>query len=216
MTRLVIADDHPIVRNGLRDLLLSVGGMDIVAEAATGDEAVQKALRYRPDVVLMDLQMPGLNGISATQEIVAADPAIAVVVLSMFEEDDSVLAAVRAGARGYLLKGGPQEDIIQAVHGVATGAAFFGRRVAGKVMELLAGPPPAEAFPDLTGRERDVLDLIAAGLSNIQIARQLHLAPKTVSNNISNIFAKLRIADRAAAIECARAVGLGRAAGPLR
>lgn len=207
--KVVIADDHPIVRNGLRDLLSSVDGIRVVAEATTGRQAVQQALRHRPDVLLMDLQMPDLNGIAATREVVGTAPNVAVLVLTMFEDDESVLSAMRAGARGYLLKGGPQEDIIQAVRGVATGGAFFGQNIAGRVIDLLAAPPPAQAFPDLTPRELDVLSLIATGLGNASIARRLQLAPKTVSNHISNIFTKLQVNDRSEAIARARKAGLG-------
>jgi DNA-binding NarL/FixJ family response regulator len=206
----VLADDHPVVRSGLRALLSSVDGITVVAEATTGREAVDETVKHRPDVLLVDLQMPDLNGIAATREVLQSAPEVAVLVLTMFHDDESVVSAMRAGARGYILKGAGQEDIVRAVRGVAAGEAIFGQNVAHRVLDLLATPRTAEPFPDLTVREREVLDLVAAGLGNAVIARQLHLAPKTVSNHISAIFAKLRVVDRAAAIVRAREAGLGR------
>ncbi|WP_396278745.1 response regulator [Kibdelosporangium aridum] len=206
----VLADDHPVVRGGLMALLSSVEGITVVAEATNGREAVEETVKHRPDVLLVDLQMPDLNGIAATREVLKAAPDVAVLVLTMFHDDESVVSAMRAGARGYILKGAGQEDIVRAVRGVAAGEAIFGQNVAHRVLDLLATPRTAEPFPDLTAREREVLDLVAAGLGNAVIARQLHLAPKTVSNHISAIFAKLRVVDRAAAIVRAREAGLGR------
>jgi DNA-binding NarL/FixJ family response regulator len=206
----VLADDHPVVRSGLRALLSSVDGITVVAEATTGREAIDATIEHRPDVLLVDLQMPDLNGIAATREVLQTVPDVAVLVLTMFHDDESVVSAMRAGARGYILKGAGQEDIVRAVRGVAAGEAIFGQNVAHRVLDLLATPRTAEPFPDLTVREREVLDLVAAGLGNAVIARQLHLAPKTVSNHISAIFAKLRVVDRAAAIVRAREAGLGR------
>jgi DNA-binding NarL/FixJ family response regulator len=206
----VLADDHPVVRSGLRALLSSVDGITVVAEATTGREAIDATIEHRPDVLLVDLQMPDLNGIAATREVLQSVPEVAVLVLTMFHDDESVVSAMRAGARGYILKGAGQEDIVRAVRGVAAGEAIFGQNVAHRVLDLLATPRAAEPFPDLTVREREVLDLVATGLGNAVIARQLHLAPKTVSNHISAIFAKLRVVDRAAAIVRAREAGLGR------
>nr|WP_218952251.1 response regulator transcription factor [Amycolatopsis anabasis] len=207
----MLVDDHPVVRGGLRALLSSVGGIHVVAEATTGAEALREAVTHRPDVILMDLQLPDLNGIAVTRQVLKSAPGTAVLVLTMFEDDESVVAAMRAGARGYLLKGASQDDIVRAVHGVARGAAIFGQNIAHRVIGLLAEPQRLEAFPELTTREREVLDLIAAGLGNASIAQRLHLSPKTVSNHISAIFVKLRVADRAEAVARARAAGLGRA-----
>jgi DNA-binding NarL/FixJ family response regulator len=206
----VLADDHPVVRSGLRALLSSVDGITVVAEATTGREAIDATIEHRPDVLLVDLQMPDLNGIAATREVLQSVPEVAVLVLTMFHDDESVVSAMRAGARGYILKGAGQEDIVRAVRGVAAGEAIFGQNVAHRVLDLLATPRAAEPFPDLPVRDREVLDLVATGLGNAVIARQLHLAPKTVSNHISAIFAKLRVVDRAAAIVRAREAGLGR------
>jgi DNA-binding NarL/FixJ family response regulator len=208
--RVVLADDHPIVRDGLRTLLGSLPGVDLVGEAATGREAIRETVLHKPDVVVMDLQMPDLDGIEATREVLRAVPGVAVLVLTMYDDDDSVFAAMRAGARGYLLKGAEQDEIASAIKAVASGQAIFGPGVATRVLGYFSAPPRVdEPFPELTGREREVLDLIAAGLSNTAIAGRLGLAGKTVANHISNIFAKLQVADRAEAIARARKEGLG-------
>lgn len=211
MIRTAIADDHPVVRDGLRALFASLPGVELVAEAATGREAVRAAVTERPDVIVMDLHMPDVDGTTATAEIARSAPDVAVLVLTMFEDDDSVFAAMRAGARGYLLKGADQDEIVRAITTVAAGGAVFGPGVARRVLGLLTAPARAAAppFPDLSPREREVLDLIAAGLGNAAIAERLRLAPKTIGNHISTIFAKLQVATRSEAIVRARDAGLG-------
>jgi DNA-binding NarL/FixJ family response regulator len=208
--RVVVADDHPIVRAGLSALLSSLPGVEVVGVAATGREAVKEVVTTRPDVAVLDLQMPDLDGFAATREIARAAPDVAVLVLTMFEDDDSVFAAMRAGARGYLIKGAEQEEIARAIHAVAAGEAIFGPGVAQRVLRFFSGAPAAaEPFPELTARERQILDLLAGGLSNTAIATRLSVATKTVANNVSSIFAKLQVADRAQAIVRARDAGLG-------
>jgi DNA-binding NarL/FixJ family response regulator len=214
--RVLICDDHPVFRNGLRMLLSAQDGIDVVGDASTGREAVSRADELQPDVVIMDLQMPELNGIEATREIVATSPHVKVLVLTMFEDDDSVFAAMRAGARGYLLKGADQDEIVRAIEAVGSGEAIFGPRVAARVIEYFTTPQPthaAQAFPELTARELEVLERIARGESNATIARHFVLSQKTVRNHVSNIFTKLQVADRAQAIVRAREAGLGRSAG---
>jgi DNA-binding NarL/FixJ family response regulator len=211
----VIADDHPAFRVGLR-VLLEAMHVDVLAEAATGEEAVSIVIDRAPDVVLMDLHMPDLGGIEATRRIVAAAPRSSVLVLTMFEDDDSVFAALRAGARGYLLKGAGQEELGRAIQAVACGEAIFSPAIATKVIDFFARADPAglppTVFSDLTNREREVLDLIAQGLPNSEITRRLVLSPKTVRNHVSNILNKLQVRDRAEAIVRAREAGLGRRA----
>ncbi|GAA3235769.1 response regulator transcription factor [Actinocorallia longicatena] len=214
--RVLIADDHPVYRDGLRLMLASTGEVEVVGTAADGQEAVERAAELTPDVIVMDLQMPRLDGIEATRRIVAARPGTGILALTMHDDDESVFAAMLAGARGYLVKGADQEEILRAITAVAHGEAIFGPALAARVTRyftlLAAAGPPAETepFPQLTSRERDVLDLIAAGLPNPQIAARLYLSPKTVRNNVSNVFAKLQVADRAQAIVRAREAGLGR------
>ncbi len=209
----VIADDHPLMRDGLRALIASLPDIEVVAEAADGDAARREAQLTRPDVVVMDLRMPGANGVDATRAILRSVPATRVLVLTMFEDDDSVFAAMRAGASGYLVKGAQQDEIVRAIRSVAGGQAIFGPTVARRIIDFFAGAghpgSVSNPFPDLTGREREVLNLIAAGRSNAAIARDLVISPKTVSNHISAIFAKLQVADRAEAIIRARRAGLG-------
>lgn len=213
--RVILVDDHPVYRDGLAMLLESLDGIDVVATAADGEEALTAAESSEADVVVMDVQMPRLDGIAATRELSARHPHLAVVVLTMSEDDETVFAAMRAGARGYLVKGASQHEIRSAIDAAARGELVFGAAIARRVMEFFAaGPataPAAEVFPQLTAREREVLDLLAAGRSNPQIAQALFLSPKTVRNNVSNIFAKLQVADRAEAIVRARDAGLGRA-----
>ncbi|MGH9069126.1 MAG: response regulator [Acidimicrobiales bacterium] len=210
--RVLVADDHPMFRDGIRLLLSNLPEVELVAEATTGAEAVEAAASHQPDVVLMDLQMPDLNGIEATRTIVATSPHIGVVVLTMFDEDESVFAAMRAGARGYLLKGADPAEIARAIRAVAHGEAIFGPAVARRLISYFSsagarsGPVP---FGELTDREREVLDLVAQGRPNPDIARVLCVSPKTVRNHVSNIFTKLQVADRAQAIVRARDAGLG-------
>jgi DNA-binding NarL/FixJ family response regulator len=210
--RVLIADDHPLVRQGLQAALAPLPEVEVVAEAATGSAAIREAVLHRPDVVVMDLQMPELNGIDATRELARAVPTAAVLVLTMFDDDDWVFAAMRAGARGYVLKGAEQHEIARAIMAAAAGEAIFGPAVATRVLAYFATPPTTPTpipFPELTAREREVLDLIAAGHTNHQIADQLSLSGKTVANHISAIFAKLQVADRTQAILRARDAGLG-------
>lgn len=209
--RVLIVDDHPVFRDGLRLMLQSTPEVELVGEAATGIEAVAAAAELRPDVVIMDLQMPGMNGIEATRQIVAARPETAVVVLTMLEEDESVLAALKAGARGYLLKEASRLDIVRAVQSVARNQAVFGSSVAQRVVEHLSvrRSGPEVAFPQLTEREQEVLDLMARGHNNQAIAQRLFLSGKTVRNHVSNILSKINAADRAEAIVRARDAGMG-------
>jgi DNA-binding NarL/FixJ family response regulator len=211
--RIVVADDHPLYRRGLANLLAAQPGWDVVAAAEDGLGAVTAAHTHQPDVVVMDLRMPGLDGIEATRRIVGASPHVAVLVLTMYEDDGSVFSAMRAGARGYLLKGADQAEIVRAVAAVAGGEAIFGAAVATRILEFFAAGRPRETevvFPQLTAREHEVLDLIAAGRNNTELAESLFLSPKTVRNHVSNIFTKLQVADRAQAIVLARDAGLGR------
>jgi DNA-binding NarL/FixJ family response regulator len=208
--RVLIADDHPVFRGGLRTLLSSLGEADVVGEASTGAEAVSAAEALQPDVVVMDLHMPELNGIEATRQIVAHSPHIGVLMLTMFEDDDSVFAAMRAGAKGYLLKGADQDDIVRAIAAVGSGEAIFGPDIAKRVIEYFTVPRAshaAQAFPELT--EREVLELVAQGHNNAWMAGHFVLSQKTIRNHVSNIFTKLQVADRAQAIERAREAGMG-------
>lgn len=211
--RILIAEDSAPFREGLRNLLRSVGDLEVAGEATGGDEAVRLASRLQPDVILMDIQMPVVNGIEATRQIIQANPHISILMLTMFEDDESVFAALRAGARGYLLKGALKAEIVRAVHDVASGEAIFGPAIARRLMQYFAAPRPEaypQAFPDLSEREREILDLLAQHYTNGQIAERLSLAPKTVRNHVSNIFAKLQVSDRAEAIIRAREAGLGK------
>ncbi|MET8048402.1 MULTISPECIES: response regulator transcription factor [unclassified Streptosporangium] len=212
---MLIADDHPVYRDGLRMMLASTDQAEVVGIAADGEEAVAEAVRLRPQVVVMDLRMPRMDGVQATERIVATCPDTHVLVLTMHEDDESVFAAMLAGARGYLLKGAEQTEILRAIMAVAGGEVIFGPALAGRVTRYfarlaVARPVREGPFPQLTVREREILDLIAAGLSNRMIAERLSLAPKTVRNNVSSVFAKLQVADRAQAIIQAREAGLGR------
>ncbi len=211
-TRVLIADDHALFRYGVRAMLASEEGFEVAGEASTGEEAVKLAAELKPDIVLMDIQMPDLNGIEATRRILESDPGTGVVVVTMFEDDDSVFAAMRAGARGYVLKGAGVEEVIKVVRAVADREAHFGPDIARRLMKFFSAPKsaPQETFPELTAREREVLDHIARGLSNAEIAGELYLSQKTIRNHVSNIFLKLQVADRAQAIVRAREAGLGR------
>ena len=212
-TRILIADDHPHFRDGLRALLLSAPDVEVVGEAADGEKAVTLAERLQPDVILMDLNMPGMGGIEATRRILHTSPHISVLVVSMYEDDDSVFAALKAGARGYLLKGALKAEILRAIRAVTSGEAIFGPAIARRLMQYFSVPRPdtlTETFPELTDREREVLELISRHETNPEIANRLHLSPKTVRNHVSNIFTKLQVSDRAQAIIRAREAGLGR------
>jgi DNA-binding NarL/FixJ family response regulator len=208
----VIADDHPIFREGLATAIGSLEGVDVVGEAGTGAEAIDAVQRLAPDVVLMDLHMPEVNGIEATRRIAESSPSTAVLVLTMLEDDESVFAAMRAGARGYLVKGAERRDIARALEAVGRGEIIFGPAVAERALAAFTSGAPAKGpFPDLTDREREILDLVARGLTNPAIASRLFLSEKTVRNHVSNIFMKLQVRDRASAIVRAREAGLGSA-----
>jgi DNA-binding NarL/FixJ family response regulator len=206
--RILIADDHPVYRDGL-SAALKAAGFDVVGEAADGRQAVALSLELQPDVVIMDLDMPDMGGIEATRRIAHRSPHIGILVLTMLTDDDSVFAALRVGARGYLLKEAGQAEIVRAVNTVADGGGVFGASVARRVMDHFSGQHAAEPFPELTDREREILAMVAAGHNNAAIAAQLGLAHKTVRNHISNIMTKLHVSDRAQAIIRARAAGLG-------
>jgi DNA-binding NarL/FixJ family response regulator len=209
--RAVVADDHPVFRQGLRVLLEDLG-VDVVAEAPDGSGAVEAALRERPDVVLMDVQMPGLSGIEATRQLVERWPEARVLVLTMVADDEAVFAAVQAGALGYVLKGAGQAEIGRALESVAAGQGVYGAEVARRLRAFFTAGSGvvAKPFPELSDREREVLDLIAAGLPNTAIAHRLFLSEKTIRNNVTSIFAKLAVRDRAEAVVRAREAGLGR------
>jgi DNA-binding NarL/FixJ family response regulator len=206
----LIADDHPVFRDGLASLLDPLPDIDVVARARDGVEAVELAREHRPDVIVMDVQMPELNGIEATRRIVADDPAVGVLVITMGEDDGTVLSALRAGARGYLRKGAEQDEIVRAITTVHGGGVVFGASLAARIAEVLApATRPERPFPELTGRETEILDRIAAGKNNGQIASELFLSPKTIRNNVTSILAKLQATDRAEVIIRARDAGLG-------
>ena len=209
--RILVAEDHPLFRKGMVSLLESVPEFEVIGEAATGEEAVSRAAQLQPDVVLMDLQMPNVNGIEATRRILQESPNVRVLVVTLFEDDDSVFMALRAGACGYVLKDAEEEEMVGAIRAVGRGEAIFSPNVAERVLAYFANPHPAppQVFPTLTDREREILHLIAQGHPNPSIAKQLHLSTKTVGNYVSNIFAKLQVADRAQAIIRAREAGLG-------
>ena len=212
--RILIADDHPVFRFGLRALLEAQSDIVVVGEAESGAAAVQMAQSLRPDVVLMDINMPGLNGIEATKQIMASatSPRAAVLIITMFD-DDTVFTAVRAGARGYLLKGAQGDETLRAIRAVANGEVIFSPGVAAQMMDFFARGVPgvsyAMPFPELTPREREILGLLAQGLSNGAIAEKLVLSPKTVRNQVSTIFGKLQVVSRSEAIVKAREAGLG-------
>ncbi|WP_219419153.1 response regulator [Pseudonocardia nigra] len=207
--RVLVADDHWGFRFGMRALLTAEPDIELVGEATTGAEAVAAAVEEHPDVVLMDLAMPGGNGIEATRAILAQAPATAVLVLTMVEDDDSVFAAVRAGARGYLLKGADGVETMRAIRAVAGGEAIFGPGIARRLRWYFAAPGAARPFPELTEREREILGLVAQGLTNAAVADRLHLSHKTVRNYVSSIFTKLGVAHRGEAVARAREAGLG-------
>lgn len=208
--RVLIVDDHPLFRDGLLVMLEAADGFEVVGEATTGEEAVAMMASLQPDVVLMDIAMPGVNGIEATRRIVQADPQARVLMLTMLEDDDSVFAALRAGARGYLLKGARRDEALRAIRAVANGEAIFGPVIAQRMAQYFAMRRPVpNSFPELSEREREILNLIAQGRSNAQIADDLVVSLKTVRNHVSTIFNKLQVADRAQAMDVARRKGLG-------
>src|SRR5947209_8021803 len=207
--RVLIADDHPLFREGLHGLLDSLAETEVVGEATTGAEAIAQAKALQPDVILMDIKRPGLNGIEATREIVAASPHISILMVTMLEDDESVFAAMRAGARGYVLKGANQAEILRAIRAIASGEAIFGPGIAKRVLGFFSAARPTvppRVFPELSERETE---LMAQGRSNQEIADQLGLTLKTVRNHVSNVFSKLQVADRAQAVLRAREAGLG-------
>jgi len=213
--RVVVADDHPVYRSGLELLLATVDGIEVVGAAGTGSEVVAMSAELMPDVVVMDLNMPEMDGVTATRMIRAAQPSVAVLVLTMHDDDESVFTAVRAGARGYLLKGADQVEIERAIRAVSQGGVIFGPALAGRITAYFEGltahgpAAPEQSFPALTQRELEVLGLVALGRNNHAIAAELFLSEKTVRNHVSNIFMKLQVADRAEAIVRARDAGLG-------
>ena len=210
MIRVMVADDHPVVRDGLRALFEQLPDMELVAEAATGAEAVRAAVTERPDVVIMDLGMPDMDGFDATREITKVAPDVAVLVLTMTEDGQTMSRALRAGAKGYLLKGATKDEIVRAVTAVSAGEAIFGQAVARHVLSKLGTPDPAvEPFPQLTRRERQSVDRLARGLSNTAIALELGISLKTVNNLTSSAFAKMGVASRTEAVIRARDAGLG-------
>ncbi len=212
--RVLIVDDHPIFRDGLQAALDGADGIDVVGEAADGPTALAAAAALRPDVILMDLNLPGMSGIEATRAVLGRQTEVKVLVLTMQADDESVFAAVRAGASGYLLKGADRQELIRSVQGVAAGEAVFGSAVAARILGHFSRTPVAAPFPQLTDREREILDLVAAGLGNQAIAARLCLAPKTIRNNVAAILQKLQAADRAEAIARARGQGLGQDPAP--
>jgi DNA-binding NarL/FixJ family response regulator len=210
--RILIADDSPLFRKGITALLKSFPETELVGEATSGEEAIALSARLQPDVILMDLKMPDVSGIEAARRIVQTSPHISILMLTMFQNDDSIFAAMRAGARGYLLKGADQDEMLRAIRAVASGEAIFSRAIAQRLIHYFSNaklPGSSSIFPELTDREREILALIAQGYKNPEIAEHLTLSPKTVRNHVSNIFSKLQVADRAQAILRAREAGLG-------
>lgn len=213
--RVLVADDHPLFRDGLRTLLDSTPEADLIGEAATGEEAVARVAELQPDLVVMDIQMPGMDGIEATRRISSDSPHVRVLIVTMFEDDVTVFRAMRAGARGYVLKGANYGEMLRAMLAVGNGEAIFSPGVAARLADYFENVHPAvtpDLFPNLSERERGILDLIAEGLKNPEIADRLYLSPKTVRNHVSNILHKLQVADRTGAIIRAREAGLGHGA----
>lgn len=214
--QVIIVDDHPMFRGGLRALLTTDPGMEVVGEANDAETAITLVEQLQPDVVIMDIQLPAISGIEATRRVQDMSPHIGILVVTMFEDDYSVFAAMRAGARGYVLKDANEDDILRAIRSIARGEAIFSPTIARRVMDYFAATSstelkavPRRSFPELTERERELLNLIARGESNTQIAETLVVSPKTVRNHISSIFSKLQVAGRAEAIIKARDAGLG-------
>jgi DNA-binding NarL/FixJ family response regulator len=211
--RVVVADDHPMYLYGLTAILAQADGIEVVARLDGGTDLVRAVEQHAPDAVVTDLTMPGLDGVTATRQLLQARPGLPILVLTMHEDDEHVLAAMRAGARGYLVKGADGEEIVRAVRTVAAGGAVYGGSVARRIVAFYAGrdteSPAQRAFPELTTREREVLDLLAVGCRNHEIARRLGMSEKTVRNHVSQVLAKLQVADRTAAALKAREAGLG-------
>jgi DNA-binding NarL/FixJ family response regulator len=213
---ILIVDDHPLFRKGMRTSLKSIDGTEVVGEATTGEEAIAKAEILQPDVILMDLQMPGINGLTAIREIVKTSPHIRILVVSLFSDDDSVFAAMRAGARGYILKDTEEEEMLRAILAVGGGEAIFSPAIATRMMSYFSSTRtkiPKEIFPELTDREREILELIAHGYPNVDIAKELNIGLKTVRNYVSNIYSKLQVADRTQVVIKARDAGFGNEGG---
>jgi DNA-binding NarL/FixJ family response regulator len=210
--RVLIVDDHPLFRKGLRTLLETLPDMDVVGEAATGQESIELAASMQPDVVLMDLQMPDGGGLAAIRQITTTYPHIHVLVVTLFEDDDSVFAALRAGALGYVLKDAEESEMMRAIRAVASGEGIFSPAIAARLMGYFANTResiPKEVFPELTDREREILNMIARGVTNATIAEELTISLKTVRNHVANIYSKLHVADRTQAALRARDAGLG-------
>jgi DNA-binding NarL/FixJ family response regulator len=210
--RVLVVDDHQLFREGVHALLDSLPSMRVVGEADCGADAIEAARTLAPDVILMDVQMPDMNGLEATRRILGAQPSVGIIVVTMFEDDETVFAAMRAGAKGYVLKGAGQEELVRAILAVARGEALYGPRIAARILQFFQASRrdlPLDAFPDLTEREREVLEQIAKGLGNAAIARRLAIADKTVRNHVSSIFSKLHVTDRAQAVVRAREAGFG-------
>jgi DNA-binding NarL/FixJ family response regulator len=211
--RVLISDDHPLFRDGMQGLLATKPDIEVVGEATTGEEAVRLVSELEPDVILMDIKMPGVSGIEATRRILAANPQARILMVTMFEDDATVFAAMRAGARGYVLKDADKDDVLGAIRTVGRGGAVFGAGIAARLADFFTTARPAvakEAFPALTDREREMLHLMARGATNAEIARLLSLSPKTVANYVSNVLHKLQVADRKGAVARAREAGLHR------
>jgi DNA-binding NarL/FixJ family response regulator len=207
----LIADDHPLFRKGMRSLLETMPEITLVGEASSGREAVELALAHQPDVVLMDLQMPEGSGLEATRELNKRSPNTRILVVTLFEDDDSIFTALRAGAHGYILKDADEEEMMRAIRAVGEGEAIFSPAIATRLIDYFASARqqiPQEVFPELTEREREILALIARGESNAAIAEQLTISLKTVRNHVSNIYNKLQVADRVQAVIRARDAGL--------
>jgi DNA-binding NarL/FixJ family response regulator len=212
--RVLVADDHPVFRYGMRAMLGAEPDIELVAEATDGDEAMELALELKPDVILMDINMPKTNGIEAARKILEVNPRTGILMLTMFEDDDSVFAAMRSGAHGYVLKGADGAETVRAIRAVASGEAIFSPTIARRFMQYFSrsrrkSGSESQPFPELTGREQDILNLIAQGYTNTAIANRLYLSPKTVRNYVSNILTKMQVSDRAQAIIRAREAGLG-------
>ena len=211
MIRVLIVDDNAIFREGMRRLIDSISDLEVSAVAGDGASGVEAALKLQVDVVLMDLAMPGITGIDATRKLSAAAPHIGIVAMTMLEDDDMIVQALRAGARGYVVKGATQHEILDTIRGVHAGQAVIGSDIARRLAGLVGGATPKDPFPELTDREREILDLLAAGATTVQIADRFGLSPKTVRNHLSSTFTKIEAVDRTQAVLKARAAGLPRA-----